>query len=401
MTSIKFLNYVVLFSVYPTLLKSQSFKEYFSLLKFFPIPPGTEYMLSRSRVLDLGSPWTQDPTAYPLPNMPTSTLQFADAADAFGHSMMSEVDSGKQIYLMWSGGIDSTATAVSLLKAMQPAQRERLCVVASDMSLRENPMFYHRFLKDFDRIDLYRFDPAKIDLDHSIVIDGEGGDQTFGSSAANKLFSERPDLIHLPWRTNQDFLHQYWYRKEIPEFYDFFMHIMTTTIDQTQVPVESLFDFFWWFNFNFKFDSVMWRHTLRLSENITDADFPKFANQVCRRMYATDLMQQWSMSAGAEMKISTAKKRIKWAGRKYIYDFDRNEYYFREKRKEFSTQVTADSLTRYTAVDGNCQRHSIFSRAFRQDIGQKFYAAPQDIPADSTGLYVPIDTCDLYINQTD
>jgi hypothetical protein len=148
---------------------------------------------------------------------------------------------------------------------------------------------------------------------------------------------------------------------------------MTTTINQGTVPVETLFDFYWWLNFNFKFDSVMFRNTLKVGENIPDRDFEYFATQVYRRMFATEKMQQWSMSAGAEEKIYRAGKTVKWAGRKYIYEFDRNEYYFREKRKEFSSEVIADPVSNYLAIDSEYRRYSMSDRAVRQNIREKFY----------------------------
>jgi hypothetical protein len=137
--------------------------------------------------------------------------------------------------------------------------------------------------------------------------------------------------------------------------------------------VETLFDFFWWLNFNFKFDSVMFRNTLKVGENISDQDFKYYTTQVCRRMFATEKMQQWSMSAGAENKIYQARKTIKWAGRKYIYEFDQNEYYFREKRKEFSPGINVgDTTSKYLAIDCDYRRYDIGDRAVRQNIKEKF-----------------------------
>jgi hypothetical protein len=66
-------------------------------------------------------------------------------------------------------------------------------------------MFYHKFLSQFNQIELSNFDPDRIDLSNSLILDGEGGDQAYGSSAANKVFSLHPEKILLPWRKNLDF----------------------------------------------------------------------------------------------------------------------------------------------------------------------------------------------------
>ncbi len=363
----------MLFSLDVTLTGSKLYPDYLSLYNFFPRPPGVEYLSARSRHIDLKGPWTQEPTQYPIPPMPLSKVTFEDAADDFGSKVVEEIDQDKDLYLMWSGGIDSTSVAVSVLKHIKKYQHSRLHVISSQSSRNENPMFYHNFLKQFDQIELKNFEPANLDLLHSIILDGEGGDQIFGSSAANKIFSIYPDMILKPWRNNIDFLRQYWYKDDVPNFYDLFMQLMNVTIDQGLVPVETLFDFYWWLNFNFKFDSVMFRNTLKIGENVPDQQFEYFCNTVIRRLFAHDKMQQWSMSAGAEEKICKAKKTVKWGGKKYIYEFDRNEYYFREKRKEFSSEVLADSVSKYIAIDRNYKRHSIADRATRQNLKQKFY----------------------------
>jgi hypothetical protein len=216
------------------------------------------------------------------------------------------------------------------------------------------------------------FDPAQIDLSNSLILDGEGGDQIYGSSAANKIFSLHPEKILLPWRKNLDFLRNYWYKDSMPEFWDWLLELMNKTIDHGPAPVETCFDFFWWLNFNCKLDCTLFRHTLRLSKNIVDQDFEYFSKTVMRRFYASDKIQQWSMTAGAENKINQAKKTVKWAGRKYIYEFDHNEYYFREKRKEFSIQSLSTRGSRYFAIDKNYQRYSFWDRETRQQIGKTF-----------------------------
>jgi hypothetical protein len=373
MNNLRFLNHFILTALDPNILESSRYSEYTSIYRFFPNPPGVEFFHSRIAGVELKSPWTFEDTEYPVPLMPSSPVSFSDAADSFGATISSYIDQGKQIYLMWSGGIDSTVVAVSVLKYLRDNQRDHLHIVLSNASRVEHPVFYHKFLKSLDQIELTDFDPGKLDLVNSIITDGEGGDQIFGSAAINKVFSIYPDKIYLPWRDNQDFLKQFWYKDSVPGFYDFLMHIMETTIKHTSVPVITLYDFFWWLNFNFKFESVMYRHTLRLGENVNDKDFEYFSNTTIYRLFATEKMQQWSMGAGAQEKLNQARKTIKWAARKYIYEFDCNEYYFREKRKEFSNSTIADATAKHIAIDKDYKRYTMAERSIRQDIRKTFF----------------------------
>jgi hypothetical protein len=375
MNNLIFLNHRLLFDFDLRIKNSSLHTDYLSIYRFFPNPPGVEYFNPRNMTVDFNGPWKLEPTATPLPALPATPITFDEATDDFGSTICQELEQGRQVYLMWSGGIDSTAVAVSVLKHIKPACHSNLHVVLTDSSKHENPMFYHKFLSKFDQIDVLDFDPANINLSNSLILDGEGGDQAYGSSAANKIFSLHPEKILLPWRQNLDFLHNYWYKESMPEFWDWLLELMNKTIDHGPVAVETCFDFFWWLNFNCKLDSTLFRHTLRLSENVSDQDFEYFSKSVMRRLYASDKIQQWSMTAGAENKIGQAKKTVKWAGRKYIYDFDRNEYYFREKRKEFSTEVTAKLSTRHFAIDSQYRRYSFRDRETRQQIGKIFQLA--------------------------
>lgn len=372
MNNLIFLNHTLLFNFDHTLRESPLFSDYMSIYRSLPRPPGIEYFLPRNSNIDLHGPWKLDPTSYPIPAMPGSTITFESAADEFGSTVCHKLDQDRQVYLMWSGGIDSTVIAVCILKHINPSQYRNFHVVLSESSKRENPIFYHKFLKQFDQIDISTFDPALIDLSNSTILDGEGGDQIYGSSNANKFFSQHPDKIMLPWRENLDFLHTCWHNPNVPNFWEYFLDIMETTIKQNTAPVETLYDFFWWVNFNFKLDSTLFRHTLRLSDNISDENFEYFSKIVMHRFYADNKIQQWSMTAGAADKINTARKTVKWAGRKYIYNFDHNEFYFREKRKEFSKEAAATTGARYFAIDKNYQRYSFWDRKTRQHIGSVF-----------------------------
>jgi hypothetical protein len=75
------------------------------------------------------------------------------------------------------------------------------------------------------------------------------------------------------------------------------------------------------------------------------------------------------MSAGSSEKIEGGKL-TKLPARRYIYDFDHNEYYFREKRKELSTPMFN---RKYFAMDKDYNRYSLDDRVVRQQVRQMMY----------------------------
>lgn len=373
MNNLLYLDHTSLFGMDESIPLNQQYADYFSLYRRFPSPPGIEYISSRTKPLDIASPWIIEPTRFPLPCLPKLPVTFTEAADEFGAGIVTAMKNGIDVYLFWSGGIDSTSVATSILKHITPACAEKFHIVSTDNSYNENPMFYHNFLKQYNQIEFFNLDLSKLNLSSTIVLDGEGGDQVFGPSAGNQLFGIYPELRDKPWRQHVDFLKKQWYSDEIPTFWDIFYNMMSDSIEHSQLRIDTLYDFYWWLNFNFKFDSVMFRNTLSISATVSDADFPYFAQSVMQRMYATEKMQQWAMTSASSEKMGNGGKQVKLSAKKYIYEFDRNEFFFREKRKEFSLPTVGAFYKRYFAIDSNYQRHSLTDRAVRKQLREIFY----------------------------
>jgi hypothetical protein len=355
-----------------SIIQNKEYQDYFSLYERFPTPPGLEYLAPRNCSFDsfgITSPWQYTDSSFPVPDN-LNPISFSDAADSFGEHISQQIDQGKTIYLLWSGGIDSTCIAVSLLRNLKREQYSQVVLVSSQASRIENPWLYHKFLKDFGQLEFKDFKPSQLDITKSLILDGEGGDQIFGGGPTNKTFSKYPEKILLPWRDNIDFLHSMWNVESNPRFWDLFYNMMTTSID-AGAPVETLYEFYWWLNFNFKLDGSMYRSALYMAIGVEDFEY-FFKNTICR-FYTWPQIQQWSMTARPADKIGTAGKTIKSAGKQYIYDFDHNEYYYREKRKEFSLRLTLDALALDIAVDEQYNRYNIGSRSFRQELKNMFH----------------------------
>ena len=386
MNNLIFVDHTELMFTDRKILASSEYKDYFALYKRFPYPPGTEFITSRISPLTIKNPWNSGiASAYPIPELPTDRILFADAADEFGQFVSTEMDSGKHVYLLWSGGIDSTCVIVSVLKHMKAEHRELIHVVKSRASLDEHRMFYENFLSGFDQIDFVDLDFNKLDLEKCLVLDGEGGDQLFGSSFANKIFSMYPEKISGKWKNESAFISQHFrHSSESDSEWQSFLNIMETSIQQSQLEIDTLYQYCWWLNFNFKFDAVMFRTALYYTEGIDDHKFKYFLqNNICR-MFATKKMQQWAMTAGQDEKTSNAGKMVKFSAKKYIFDFDHNEFYFREKRKEISLDRVCPV---YFALDADYNRYSLGDRLIRQQLKEKFF--PHDGTISFTYLPPP------------
>ena len=140
-------------------------------------------IIDRTQTLDTGFPYrVMDPIPAPAaPGEPSAS--FAQICDDIGRELVARAAAdGKEIQVLWSGGIDSTLVLISLLKAAEQAGRTDLLeVVLTIDSVQEYPRFFDRFIRGRLRC-LPASHPVFSYLDDDkMIVTGEHGDQLFGS----------------------------------------------------------------------------------------------------------------------------------------------------------------------------------------------------------------------------
>jgi hypothetical protein len=383
MNNLLFLDHDVLFFLDPELIKNKKYPEYFSYFniknKYFNIY--NEYCNSRIDYTNFPTPWKLEKTQFPIPELSTTKLDFADVVDeAIISSVATQIDQGKTVYLFWSGGIDSTMIAVALLKNLTVSQLTQVCFVQCPESKQENPYFYNKYLKDLNHIYLEWHDMpsfiAGLDLTKTLILNGEGADYLIGHTMSYNLFYNNPNSVVQPWSQYKDTIIDIFHGNGIaPEYHDGILDSIVSTAKLAGLELNTIYDFYWWFTYNFKFDSPVLRSHLLLGENLSDSDFAYFSKNCYFNLFTDSKIQQWILSADITEKLEFNKKLIKYPYKKYIYDFDKNELYFMKKRKLFSWQppTARSSLLKYFAFDKNYQRYSLFDRSVRQQLKQIFY----------------------------
>jgi len=209
------------------------------------------------------------------------------------------------IYVAWSGGIDSTAVLCALLQTAkaenadnkdenQRSRMQRIHVVLDDESIAENPLFYQKFIQPFlnqtSRNDkALSWHEAKIRLENpaNIFVTGELGDQLFGSDRCAAAFPEAhgspPDELppHLaksaPRPPPPEFqgvfrdegLAAPWQETVLPSLNsvgllakgcpEAWQEWIAPQLVQAPFPIVSTYDFFWWLNFSMKWQNVSLR----------------------------------------------------------------------------------------------------------------------------------------------
>lgn len=280
----------------------------------------------KSRVHALQTPWPLTGTVCEMPTDLTNVeTDFGKTLDKIATETIEKISiTGKTPYLFYSGGIDSVSILISLFKNADKSFLDQLIVVCNNLSIQENPYFYDRFIQNrFRTIDTDSFTIDPETYDKIIILDGECGNQCMGSGGIYELIRQGQ------WETLAG---SYTIIDQTAGKHRFSIDLVKESLQYSPVDIKTLHDFFWWGNFNFKFDEVLLRKILVYTASLTAQQRKEFYYNNLIRMYAHPDMQKWSL-VSAHSRLDSLKITTKYFPKKYIYDFDNNEIYYIQKRE--------------------------------------------------------------------
>ena len=345
------------------------------------------------------TPWpmVQEPT-YAMPDYdPSFGKSFAQVSDERALAVRELIrNTGRQIALYYSGGLDSTVAAMALLKNLTAEELRNLAICTSVDGVMENPGFYQRHLRDKIRI----FDSARTRYDDLIAhgyytITADTGDSIFGTEQMTQLLFSYSELVdklpdearerlrklcdnptvgEQPYERFSDLIISYLSIEQNPGLGKWFYEKLVRNIQTSGVPVHSLHDFFWWFIFNVKYMHCALRGALFYYRG----DDLKAAIQTnIINWYNTVDYQRWSMvnnNNGQKIR-NNLSTTYKWAARQYIYDYDRNDWYLNFKLKLGSFQLLLRSNIRQHrkvfGLDTDYRVHTFDDINVRRQVGQR------------------------------
>jgi hypothetical protein len=326
-----------------------------------------------SRVSRLNTPWPLANTVCPIPDLYPISNQFDQVIESIAHEFCEFVlTSGRQPYVCWSGGVDSTSILVSLLKVAPPQVLNQIIVLHNDRSVTENAYFYEKFIRSrFSTQDIDTFAVTPENYDNIVIVDGEGGNQIMGATAIQKLiYSGQFDLLNQPWQKQKNL------KCLLMGATDFNIELVTDSIACSPVPIETGCDFLWWFNFNFKFDEVLLRKLLSYTNLLSPCQTDSFWKNGLYRFYSHPHMQVWSM-LNQHLRRESSQIMPKHIPKKYIFDFDRNDLWYTSKVEEgstsdvfFSQDVGSRRAQPIFAIDQHWNKYSIADADTRSKLGQ-------------------------------
>ena len=216
------------------------------------------------------------------------------------------ITTDKQVALLWSGGIDSTLAFYAMVNA-----GIEFSVLGDHNSIKEHPTLAKKIQEGkFTKVTwVYLNELNDLDPNQYFLVTGEIGDQCVGS---DKLLTMALSDRLMPY-----------VEKYGDASFDVFTETAKDVLNRSDMTVGEMT---WAFNFLWKYNHVI----TRIQERLPEAEIHHFFN--------TDKFQCYAMTNYQESTAFEKNTDYKIAYKKWIYQQDADEFYFKNKVKYGSLQ---------------------------------------------------------------
>ena len=247
----------------------------------------------------------------------SSTNKFSDLMDSRANDIVNKIrKEEKDLYIFLSGGVDSTAMTIAVIKTAGD-NLKNIHVVYNDSTENEYPEFLSYLFQT--NIDMYRCESYEIEdvqeklLESNYTLTGWGADQLFGSAVSQNW----PEWYNLDWKL--------WIKDTIGVNTDNAIGQLEDTFSYYNLPIKTFGELAWFMNFSTKYDIV------------TNSD-ALYSGKITHRMinfYDTQDFNDWSVSNFDILHKYPQQDTVhyKMALKDYIYDFNHDENYRNNKGK--------------------------------------------------------------------
>lgn len=318
-------------------------------------------------------PWKQEIVpGFEMPAYDSSYQKtFSEVTDEQALMIKQRINQGEQFAVMYSGGIDSTVVAVSLMKNLTAEELKSVKICCSSDSVLEYPAFFKDYIYEkFEIIDSRKTNYDTLIERNLTPITADEGDCIFGTSIGLQLYSNydfllagmsedvKANLQKIKHKITDPTVHYSQYKEliikhlDLPDspgfgrlLYEKYHHNIKTA----SVPVNSLHDFFWWLIFNVKYLNCSIRGALYFNERV---EWQTAINRIVN-WYNYSGYQLWSMNNNNNgQKINLTPASYKNAAREYIWEFNKDDWYKNFKIKLESLWIIRKGLpVQNTTID--------------------------------------------------
>jgi hypothetical protein len=285
-------------------------------------------------------------------------ISYADACDARAIEIMKKAESNdSRIFIMWSGGIDSTTIMSAFLRNTTCEQQQRITVFMSQNTIKENPRFFKKFVLGKLTYESSINFADRFSEENAIFVHGECNGQLYGDmdEFSNTHFMNMPKsnnkLLwqhHLTEAPTLELINSMWKYKEFnPKVLEVVQHIVTNSAQSVGIELENLHQFAAWYKICFIVQYCQVRPIAFMSKKILDNTI-NINNRVIAFFVSNDF-DQWAMQRLITLREHCKIQRLE--SREYIKSFDGDIDYFENKQKVNSGGPLFNQLKIVHALD--------------------------------------------------
>jgi len=242
--------------------------------------------------------------------LPNHKKSFADLCDDRALELL-QLD--QPIFIMWSGGIDSTTVVTGILKNWPREQLSRITILCNHDSIKENRSFFPHIAKNF-KIETSDHKIESV-LKRGYVITGEMGDQIFGSDIPISTARQPEEILFENYETSAVKMYDAIHNGHGEEYFKLYRPIA----DEAPFKLKTIFDWCWWLNFSQKWQHIKLRTLVSTSWSDPEQYVPKMIH-----FFDTVDFQIWSIH-NHDKKMPTDWRSYKYEAKKYVIDFTKND----------------------------------------------------------------------------
>lgn len=314
----------------------------------------------RFNVLNKYSPIRWVETVDEIPDASKSIYSFEEIMDIKAKEIIAL---NRNITLVWSGGVDSTALVVAILRNLDPKEYSRICIYGTYYSIKEYHWFYDFLVKLGIRVRITDLLTEEIeDEDGSILLSGWCADQLFGSD----IHLRDKSLYNVPWLEG---ISKHWELVTKTKLNNKTLNIIDEIYQSyanniLNIKLDKFCQFAWMFNFCFKWSAIEDQQRHIFAKSITNLDD-------CLGFFDDIRFQHWSRANYDNLVSYNPLERphnYKRDLKQYILNYTKDQEYFNTKSKENSWIRNADVNALYVSCITD-QGHKIYSFKDHRDCG--------------------------------
>ena len=278
----------------------------------------------------------RDLSMFPIPKQQPFKRTFEELCNERAKQVLADAEKlSTTMYVLYSGGIDSTCLMISLLKNATLEQKKNMVVLLSPESIQENPHFYEEHLRGKMHMASSINFPELIGED-CYLLSAEHNDMVIGSEKIGKLIQlEGSAAPHQP-RNNETLTRLYAsYLGGDMDSAHFYMDIFERICGVSPVPLTTNMDFLWWINFVIKWQSCFHYILLFTPRRNAHKVTQKYVDERFISFYNTEEFQLWGMN-NQDKRIKDTWKSYKWVLKDIIYEYTKDAEYRDHKTKKGS-----------------------------------------------------------------